>query len=213
MQTFTLWMGLNVCELLANFTGASPGLKWPNDLLFDGRKAGGMLTEARIDADQIRDLVFGLGLNVNTPPPPGPPTSPAAPSPSPKSPAQPLDLNRLAAALIGRVQLAYHTFVDGDHTVSFADLWNRYDVLRGRPSPCSKAAAATTAPSPGSTTRARSCSATPAAACTASTPARSRWKRARTAGSRLAFRNLCRHCIVSPAMSDAPTAPLKSPTS
>jgi BirA family biotin operon repressor/biotin-[acetyl-CoA-carboxylase] ligase len=67
MQTFTLWMGVNVCELVANFTGATPGLKWPNDLLFDGRKAGGMLTEARMDADQIRDLVFGLGLNVNSP--------------------------------------------------------------------------------------------------------------------------------------------------
>jgi BirA family biotin operon repressor/biotin-[acetyl-CoA-carboxylase] ligase len=67
MQTFTLWMGVNVCELLANFTGASPGIKWPNDLVHQGRKVGGMLTEARIDADQIRDLVFGVGLNVNTP--------------------------------------------------------------------------------------------------------------------------------------------------
>ena len=28
-------------------------LKWPNDLLIDGRKAGGMLTEARIDADAL----------------------------------------------------------------------------------------------------------------------------------------------------------------
>ena len=65
MQTFTLWMGVNLCELVANFTGLAPGLKWPNDIVFDGRKAGGMLTEARVDADQIRDLVFGLGLNVN----------------------------------------------------------------------------------------------------------------------------------------------------
>ncbi len=65
MQTFTLWMGVNLCELVANFTGLTPGLKWPNDIVFDGRKAGGMLTEARVDADQIRDLVFGLGLNVN----------------------------------------------------------------------------------------------------------------------------------------------------
>jgi BirA family biotin operon repressor/biotin-[acetyl-CoA-carboxylase] ligase len=58
-------MGVNICELIANFAKLEPGLKWPNDLLFDGRKAGGMLTEARVDADQIRDLVFGLGLNVN----------------------------------------------------------------------------------------------------------------------------------------------------
>jgi len=46
MTTFTLWMGVNVCELIANFCHVAPALKWPNDLLFDGRKAGGMLTEA-----------------------------------------------------------------------------------------------------------------------------------------------------------------------
>jgi len=44
------------------FSLLEPGLKWPNDIVFDGRKAGGMLTEARVDADQIRDLVFALGL-------------------------------------------------------------------------------------------------------------------------------------------------------
>src|ERR1700709_756400 len=66
MQDFTLWMGLNICELVTNFCKIKPGLKWPNDLFLNGRKAGGMLTEARIDADQIRDLVFGLGLNLNS---------------------------------------------------------------------------------------------------------------------------------------------------
>jgi BirA family biotin operon repressor/biotin-[acetyl-CoA-carboxylase] ligase len=44
-----------------------------------------------------------------------------------------LDLNRLAAALIGRVLLAYQSFTDGEHTKTFADLWHRYDLLRGKP--------------------------------------------------------------------------------
>ncbi|MDE3084601.1 MAG: biotin--[acetyl-CoA-carboxylase] ligase, partial [Verrucomicrobiota bacterium] len=43
----------------------------------------------------------------------------------------PLDLNRFAAALIGRVLLAYRDFIDGDYLKIFAELWNRYDVLRG----------------------------------------------------------------------------------
>ena len=72
MQTFTLWMGVNVCELIANFTDLSPDLMAERPL--DGRKAGGMLTEARVDSDQIRDLVFGLGINVNSPPPAGRPS-------------------------------------------------------------------------------------------------------------------------------------------
>lgn len=133
MQTFTLWMGVNVCELLANFAQLTPGIKWPNDILFDGRKAGGMLTEARVDADQIRDLVFGLGLNVNRPEGGWPGDLGRRAVSLHDVTGSPLDLNRLAAALIGRVLLAYQAFAEGAHLATFADLWNRYDLLRGKP--------------------------------------------------------------------------------
>jgi BirA family biotin operon repressor/biotin-[acetyl-CoA-carboxylase] ligase len=132
MQTFTLWMGLNVCELLANFTGINPGIKWPNDILFEGRKAGGMLTEARVDADQIRDLVFGLGLNVNSPAADWPADLARRAVSLAEIAGSPFDLNRLAAALVGRVLLAWQTFADGEHMKSFPDLWHRYDLLRGK---------------------------------------------------------------------------------
>jgi BirA family biotin operon repressor/biotin-[acetyl-CoA-carboxylase] ligase len=133
MPTFTLWMGVNLCELITNFCGARPGLKWPNDLLFDGRKAGGMLTEARIDADQMRDLVFGLGLNVNSPASAWSGDLARRATSLSAQTGAPLDLNRFAAALIGRVFLAYNRFIDGDHTAHFADAWNHHDVLRARP--------------------------------------------------------------------------------
>jgi BirA family biotin operon repressor/biotin-[acetyl-CoA-carboxylase] ligase len=132
MQTFTLWMGVTICELVSKFVPVLPGVKWPNDIVFGARKAGGMLTEARVDADEIRDMVFGLGLNVN---------SPASDWPSELSrravslselAGVPIDLNRLTAALIGRVLLAYERFTDGDHVDLFAELWNKHDVLRGR---------------------------------------------------------------------------------
>jgi BirA family transcriptional regulator, biotin operon repressor / biotin---[acetyl-CoA-carboxylase] ligase len=133
MQMFTLWMGINVCEVVANFTRATPGVKWPNDILFDGRKAGGMLTEARMDADQIRDLVFGLGLNINA--------APAALSENPLRRATSLaeqtkatlDINKFTAALIGRVLDSYEQFVSGAYTQNFADRWNACDVLRDKP--------------------------------------------------------------------------------
>lgn len=133
MQTLTLWMGVNVCEMLANFTGVSPGIKWPNDILFDGRKAGGMLTEARVDADQIRDLVFGLGLNVNSAKDEWPAELARRAISLSEVTGSDLDINRLAAALIGRVLLAWQRFGDGEHNGTFADLWHRYDLLRGKP--------------------------------------------------------------------------------
>ncbi len=133
MGAFTLWMGLNLCELLANFAKVTPGLKWPNDLLLVGRKAGGILTEARIDADQIRDLVFGLGLNINAPAGGWPADLAKRAVSLAEITGTPLDFNRLTAALLGRVLLAYENFADGSYTKTFADLWHRYDVLRGQP--------------------------------------------------------------------------------
>ena len=133
MGAFTLWMGLNLCELLANFAKVTPGLKWPNDLLLVGRKAGGILTEARIDADQIRDLVFGLGLNINAPAGGWPADLAKRAVSLAEITGTPLDFNRLTAALLGRVLLAYENFADGSYTKTFAELWHRYDVLRGQP--------------------------------------------------------------------------------
>ena len=56
-------------------------LKWPNDVLIDGRKVCGILSEASLDMDSVHWVVVGIGLNVNSTPwetlresdlPPGP---------------------------------------------------------------------------------------------------------------------------------------------
>lgn len=46
-------------------TGLRPGLKWPNDLLLEGRKVGGILAETGLDRDGERYLVLGIGINVH----------------------------------------------------------------------------------------------------------------------------------------------------
>jgi BirA family biotin operon repressor/biotin-[acetyl-CoA-carboxylase] ligase len=43
--------------------GARPSLKWPNDVLLDGRKLAGILCELGIDAGGRATLVVGVGLN------------------------------------------------------------------------------------------------------------------------------------------------------
>jgi BirA family transcriptional regulator, biotin operon repressor / biotin---[acetyl-CoA-carboxylase] ligase len=40
-------------------------LKWPNDLLIDGKKACGILTEMNAEATRVRYIVVGIGINVN----------------------------------------------------------------------------------------------------------------------------------------------------
>ena len=43
----------------------APDLKWPNDLLIDGKKFCGILTEMNAEATRVRYIVVGIGINVN----------------------------------------------------------------------------------------------------------------------------------------------------
>ncbi len=132
LHDFTLWMGLSICELVENFCRLSPGLKWPNDILLHGRKAGGMLTEARVDADLVHDLIFGLGLNVNTNSADYPESIRARATSLSEAAGVMIDINKFAAALIGRVLATYDEFRSGQHRARFNTLWQRYDILRSR---------------------------------------------------------------------------------
>ena len=58
-------LGLAAVEGIEAVTGIRPTLKWPNDVVWDGRKLGGMLTELRVDGERLDYAVLGLGLNVN----------------------------------------------------------------------------------------------------------------------------------------------------
>ena len=42
------------------------GIKWPNDILLNGRKLVGILTEMDCDMEKIHSVTVGMGINVNT---------------------------------------------------------------------------------------------------------------------------------------------------
>ena len=46
-------------------SSVDPDLKWPNDLLIDGKKVCGILAEMNAEATRVRYIVVGIGLNVN----------------------------------------------------------------------------------------------------------------------------------------------------
>ena len=56
--------GLALCRALEQSDVAMVGLKWPNDLLFEGRKLGGILIESRPLGDACFYFAIGFGLNV-----------------------------------------------------------------------------------------------------------------------------------------------------
>ena len=46
-------------------TGLTADIKWPNDLLIDGKKVVGILTEMSAEVDRVRHIIIGIGVDVN----------------------------------------------------------------------------------------------------------------------------------------------------
>lgn len=61
---FSLIAGLAMTDAVAEF-GAQPVIKWPNDVLIDGRKIGGSLVECSIREGALEYLILGVGVNLN----------------------------------------------------------------------------------------------------------------------------------------------------
>ena len=61
-----LLIGLAVAEVLSVLAPElTPLVKWPNDILIDGRKACGILCEMHAETDRVGHIIAGVGLNVN----------------------------------------------------------------------------------------------------------------------------------------------------
>ena len=61
----TLAAALAVREGIREETGLSPLIKWPNDLVLNGKKICGILTEMSTELMEIQYVITGIGINVN----------------------------------------------------------------------------------------------------------------------------------------------------
>jgi BirA family biotin operon repressor/biotin-[acetyl-CoA-carboxylase] ligase len=59
---------VTLARLLRKMLGIDARVKWPNDILADGRKISGMLSELEAEADRVTYINIGMGLNVNNDP-------------------------------------------------------------------------------------------------------------------------------------------------
>ena len=91
-----------------------------------------MLTETRSDAAALRELVFGVGLNVNQRREDWPPELGASATSLREILGHSVDLNRANARLIRSVWSAYGAFSTGSIHRPFEDLWPNLDVLQGK---------------------------------------------------------------------------------
>lgn len=133
-SALSLVVGVALTRALHGFGAHEVGLKWPNDLLWRGRKLAGVLIEMRGEPDGPAHVVIGIGMNLQLPD--------ASRRTLAEQQAQVTDLhdilgsqcptrNELVAAIATQLlqvlpSFAYNGFAP------FVDEWQRYDVLSKR---------------------------------------------------------------------------------
>jgi len=127
LAPLALVLGIAVAEALP----VAARLRWPNDVVLDGAKLAGILTELETPADGGRYVVAGIGINVNTPADQLPATDrlPAASLLAATGERQ--DRLALLHAVTDRIQATYREWEE----LGFAALFDRFralDDLAGR---------------------------------------------------------------------------------
>ena len=125
MSGLSLVAGIAVAEAL-DVEGV--GLKWPNDLVSDDRKLGGILVNLRAHPEGECDAVIGIGINLRLPDAAGidQPWTDLA-----RCDAAPESRNALLAALLERLLPALQTF-EAEGLAPFLERWQRLDAYAGR---------------------------------------------------------------------------------
>lgn len=127
--TITPWLAVNLCHLLNEEFDIPAQVKWPNDLILRGKKISGMLAESRIDMDHTRDLIFGIGLNINGNPETWPKELQSIATSMTYEMGKSFNINQIAAAIIKTIFHAYHEFSENTFLDKFNTFWKKYDSL------------------------------------------------------------------------------------
>jgi BirA family biotin operon repressor/biotin-[acetyl-CoA-carboxylase] ligase len=128
---------IGVCSLraLASLGVESARLKWPNDLLVEDRKLGGILIELRAESAGPACVVIGVGVNVSL----GAPllqslaeAGVAATDLVSAGSSRPVSRNEMAASLVTNYVRGLLEF-EKEGLKPFSEEWKQVDALRGRP--------------------------------------------------------------------------------
>lgn len=133
IPALTAWTAVAVCEALEQTCGISPGIKWPNDVIADGRKLCGILTELELEAESgsLRYVVVGIGINLTqTEADFGPEVAPVAISLAQAAGKVPRRAE-LAAAVISALDSLYDAFPAGKP--DYLEGYRRRCLTTGRP--------------------------------------------------------------------------------
>ncbi|MBN6888447.1 BirA family transcriptional regulator, biotin operon repressor / biotin---[acetyl-CoA-carboxylase] ligase [Cytobacillus horneckiae] len=127
----TLIAAVSVVQAIEEVTGLSPEIKWPNDVLLNGKKITGILTEMQADADRIASIIMGIGINVNQSKEDYPPELQDKATSLAIEKGQKISRAELIQALLLKLENLYKIYIEkGFHPIKL--LWESYAVSIGK---------------------------------------------------------------------------------
>jgi len=132
LEGLSLAVGVAVSRALSEQGIQYLQLKWPNDIVFDGAKLGGILLEMTGDAAGVCQVVVGVGLNVKMPAMAARQIDQAWTDVASMSEAAKIDRSELLARLLSEL-LSLLASYENQGFSAWRDSWNALDAYADRP--------------------------------------------------------------------------------
>lgn len=110
-SVLTLMAAVATAEAVAECSGLSPTIKWPNDIFLRGRKLAGLLNEIHSEADHVDFVVLGIGVNLNIEENMFPPELRESATSLKRETGQPVSRRHFARGLLEKLETWYERFL------------------------------------------------------------------------------------------------------
>lgn len=121
--------GLAVADAVRRVTDLAPALKWPNDVLLDGRKVAGILTELEAEIERVHFVIAGIGVNLNADA--FPPDLAARATSVRLASGRPVDRAAFTAGLLAALEGRYRRFLAAGFAAMRSE-WEACSALTGK---------------------------------------------------------------------------------
>ena len=132
IEGLSLAVGLGVSNALAQCNVPGVELKWPNDLLVNGKKLGGILIEMTGDVEGPCQVVVGIGINVNMTQSQGQSIDQAWDSVASLNGNAASNRNKLVGSVINELMLMLSRFEVEGFSI-YREAWQAKDYFRNKP--------------------------------------------------------------------------------
>jgi BirA family transcriptional regulator, biotin operon repressor / biotin---[acetyl-CoA-carboxylase] ligase len=123
--------GLAVAECVRAETGLAAAIKWPNDVLVQGRKVAGILTEMEAEMERVHHVVAGIGVNLNAARAAFPGELRARATSLRLAAGRPVDRAAFTGHLLAALEARYGSYLARGFS-AMRDDWESYSCLTGR---------------------------------------------------------------------------------